>query len=87
MDVFSEIAELKAENIKLNSQLQSLSIPEIEIAVRNQITANTNALTQLYGLISTSPAAATFTSPKFSAGNAAASLYSIFLLSLYFFYW
>lgn len=58
MDALSKVAAFEAKNEELESQLLGVSTGTKEkIAIRNQITANTQALSQLYALLaSTTPA-------------------------------
>jgi len=48
MDIQREIDELKREKAELQSQLANATGDEKEIAIRNQIAAKDNALTELY---------------------------------------
>jgi hypothetical protein len=59
MNPQSEINFLKAENVELKNDLKKEGISEAkELAIRAQITANTNALAPLYAAANLAPAIA-----------------------------
>lgn len=67
MDLISRVAALESENLELKSQLQSISTgmsEAKEIAIRNQIASNTNALSHLYMAASTPSTAGTLVVPN-----------------------